>query len=229
MIKTSRDEALSFSRYTSNSFTPRYQVITKVDSFYLRSSIAYQTLATLMNVLRVSDRLGRLVWSLTRLYLCQWEKDCRPGRKEQLFSFPRLIINRIASSIREFWSIRWFRFVVPNVTYVSIAQSHPARVASFAAGTHRSCLTSSCTALRQWTAVWHQYDQCLRGIDDTHPQHSRVRPASVARNDCDLISDQRSWDDTFIDCALRNASADERTRLILATFRRTRKKTSSLA
>ncbi len=63
-------------------------------------------------------------------------------------------------------------------------------------GTHRSCLTSSSTSLLQWTALWHRDDQCLQGIDTTHAETLSFRPASVARNDCDLISDQHSWDDT---------------------------------
>jgi hypothetical protein len=51
----------------------------------------------------------------------------------------------------------------------------------FVDGIDRSCLTSSYTSLRQWTAIWHQYDQCLQGIDNTHTQHSRfVRLVSHA-------------------------------------------------
>lgn len=104
--------------------------------------------------------------------------------------------------IRDFWSIRWFRFVVPNVTYVSIAQSHP-RESRFFCRWHTSFIFDkflyfSSTMNCNMASIW---SMSPRNWQSTYTTLS-FRPASVARNDCDLISDQHSWDDTFISLSL---------------------------
>lgn len=100
--------------------------------------------------------------------------------KNSLDQNPNILISKIdhrwqGMYIRDFWSIRWFRFVVPNVTYVSLAQSHPARVAFFCRW-HTSFmfdkfLYSSSTMNYNMASIW---SMSPRNYRSQHTQHSSL-------------------------------------------------------
>lgn len=178
MIKTICDEAHLFSRYTRRFFhaslssdNKSWQLISfqyySISNTH-KSDEHFLTLSCLLFVEKVRELFSFF--------------EMTDGSDERNFfdQNPNILISKIdhrwqGMYIRDFWSIRWFRFVVPNVTYVSIAQSHPARVAFFCRW-HTSFmfdkfLYSSSTMNYNMASIW---SMSPRNYQSQHTQHSSL-------------------------------------------------------